>query len=269
MRKLSAIVLSLVAGCSIGDDPKTGDEHVDAAPVPVTGKITANTTWKGTMQLTGITEIAPMVTVSVEAGTTLEFAQGAGIRVNGGLILYGTSAAKIIGKAQAGATVWGPIDVDNGYVHMEYASFTGGSITTNGALAKLEIIDSKMFKASGDYIVMNGGSINMQYSQLGPDQGETDTTHCNLHINSSTTVSILRNNIAGAPYGVMFYGGIGSNFQLNNWYGNMNDVDTQSGVEGNFSYSWFERGAPTAGPGAMIVADELATAKITQAGPRL
>jgi len=268
MRKLSAIVLSLLAGCNVGSDPPKGDEHPDAAPVEVTGTISADTTWSGTMRFTGVTVIAPMVTVTVEPGTVLEFAQSAGIRVQGALFANGTSAGKIIGKAADGATTWGPIAVD-GTVRMTYANFTGGSITTNGALANLEISDSKMFKASGDYIIMNGGSINMQYSQLGPDTGETDTTHCNLHINSSTTVSIVRSNIAGAPFGVMFYGGVGSNFQLNNWYGNSTkDVDTKSGVDGNFSYGWFERGAPMAGPGATITADNLATEKLTQAGPR-
>ena len=268
MRKLSAIVLFTLAGCSIGDDPPKGDEHPDAAPVEVTGTITSDTTWSGTMRFTGVTVIAPMVTVTVEPGTVLEFAQAAGIRVEGALLANGTSAGKIIGKVADGGSVWGPLEV-YGFVRMTYASFTGGSITTNGTLANLEISDSKMFKAAGDYIIMNGGSINMQYSQLGPDAGETDTTHCNLHINSSTTVSIVRSNIAGAPFGVMFYGGVGSNFQLNNWYGNSTkDVDTKSGVDGNFSYGWFERGAPMAGPGATITADNLATEKLTQAGPR-
>ena len=123
--------------------------------------------------------------------------------------------------------------------------------------------------ASGDYLIMNGGDLNMQYSQLGPDQGETDTTHCQIHTNSSTSISVVRSNIAGAPYGIMFYGGVGSNFQLNNWYGNTTkDVDTKSGVEGNFSYGWFEKGPPTAGPGATLTLENLATERITQAGPR-
>jgi hypothetical protein len=269
MRKLPAIILFVLAGCDIGDDPIKGDEHVDAAPVPVTGRITADTTWMGAMKLTGVTEIAPMVTVTVLPGTTLEFAQGAGLRIEGALLASGTSGGTIIGKAETGATYWGPIEVNNGLARLTYVNFTGGGITTNGALASVEIVDSKMWKASGDYIIMNGGSINMQYSQLGPDDGETDTTHCQLHINTSTNVSIFRNNIAGAPFGLMFYGGVGSSFQLNNWYGNTTkDVDTKSGVEGNFSFSWFEKGPPTPGPGAMLTLENLATERIQQAGPR-
>lgn len=269
MRTFSVIVM-LLGACSIGDDPKKGDEHADAAPVPVTGTISADTVWQGAMSFTGVTVIAPSVTVTIEPGTTLAFAQGAGIRVEGALVAAGTAGGAIIGKAEAGATAWGPIEVNNnGLLRMTYVQFTGGSITTNGPAASLEIADSKMWKANGDYIVMNGGSINMQYSQLGPDPGETDTTHCNLHINSSTAVSVFRNNIAGAPFGLMFYGGVGSSFQLNNWYGNSTtDVDTQSGVEGNFSFSWFERGAPMPGPGATLTLENLATERIMQAGPR-
>ena len=60
-----------------------------------------------------------------------------------------------------------------------------------------------------------------------------------------------------------------SSFQLNNWYGNpTKDVDTASGADGNFSGSWFERGAPTAGPGANLTLENLAAERIMQAGPR-
>ena len=267
MRTFCAIVI--LSGCNIGDEPRKGDEHADAAPVPVTGTISQDTIWRGAMSFTGVTVISPSVTVTIEPSTTLTFAQGAGIRVEGALVAAGVSGGTIIGKPDAGATGWGPIEInDGGLARLTYVNFTGGSITTNGPAANLEISDSKLWRAGGDYIVMNGGSINMQYSQLGPDPGETDTTHCNLHINSSTTVSVFRNNIAGAPFGIMFYGGVGSSFQLNNWYGNMKDVDTASGVEGNFSFSWFENGAPTPGPGAMLTLENLATERIVQAGPR-
>ena len=270
MGKLSVIALTILAGCSIGDDPPTGDEHPDDKPVEVTGTISTDTTWKGAMRLTGVTVISAGVTVTVEPGTTLELADQAGLRVEGALLVSGNAGAKVTAKLADGAQYWGPIDVNNGFVRITYGDFTGGQLVTNGPLANLEISDSKFYKANGDYVIMNGGNLNMQYSQLGPDEGETDTTHCNLHINSASTINVIRNNIAGAPFGLMFYGGVGSSFQLNNWYGNSTkDVDTASGVEGNFSYSWFERGAPTPGPGASLTLENLATERITQAGPRL
>ena len=269
MTRAFACALVLIAACKTGDDPTVGDEHIDAPPAPVTGTISANTTWSGTMKFTGVTVIAPMVTVTVEPNTTLEFAEGAGIRVEGALLANGVSGGKIFGKAEAGAVNWGPIDVSGGFVRMTYVDFTGGALYTNGPFAKLEVVDSRFVGGGGDYVVMNGGELNMQYSQLGPDEGEPNATHCQIHTNSSTSISVIRSNIAGAPFGLMFYGGVGSNFQLNNWYGNTTkDIDTKSGVEGNFSYSWFEKGPPTAGPGATLTLENLATERITQAGPR-
>jgi len=267
MSKLAPVVL--LAACSLGDDPETGDEHPDDKPVEVTGTITTDTTWKAAMRFTGVTVIAPGVTVSVEPGTTLEFAQQAGLRVEGALLANGNPGeGKIIAKLEDGGAYWGPIEVF-GFVRITYADFTGGQLTTNGTLANLEIADSRFYQANGDYIIMNGGNLNMQYSQLGPNAGETDTTHCNLHINTATTISVLRSNITGAPFGIMLYGGLDSSFQLNNWYGNpTKDVDTASGADGNFSGSWFERGAPTAGPGANLTLENLAAERIMQAGPR-
>ena len=271
MRKLFAIAFTMLMACGVGDEAPKGDEHdPDPDDPPVTGTISTDTTFMGPNRFEGTTLIAPGVTVTVEAGAELLFAAGSSLRVEGALVISGTSAAKVIAKPDAGATGWGGIAIhDNGSVRIDYADVTGGSLTTNGPAAMLEINDSRMYRAGGDYIIMNGGRLQMMYSQLGPNDGETDTTHCNLHINAAASVSVLRSNIAGAPYGLMFYGGIGSNFQYNNWYGaSVKDVDTKSGVEGNFSYGWFEKGAPTAGPGATIIADNLATERITQAGPR-
>lgn len=268
MRKLCAIAFSILAACGVGEESPTGDEHPDDMDPPITGTISADTTWTGMKKFTGTTVIAPGVTVTVAAGSELLFAGDAGLRVEGALFIEGTSASKVLAKPDTGATGWGGIDV-YGNLRVTYADFTGGNVTTNGPTSNLEINDSRMYRAAGDYVIMNGGRLQMMYSQLGPNQGETDTTHCNLHINAATSISVLRSNIAGAPYGVMFYGGVGSNFQYNNWYGaSVKDVDTKSGVDGNFSFSWFEKGAPTAGPGATIIADNLATERIEQAGPR-
>src|SRR5262249_35997162 len=160
----------------------------------------------------------------------------AGIEIKGAMFVNGTSANKVTMKLAEGATYWGPLEV-YGTLRLNYGDMTGGAVETNGALAIVDIYDTRMYKAAGDYVIMNGGSMTMQYSQLGPNQGETDTTHCNLHINSATKIDVLRSNISGAPYGIMFYGGVGANFQLNNWFTNGKDVDSKSGVSGNFSGS--------------------------------
>jgi hypothetical protein len=282
MRKILAVAfaLPLFAACTVGDDPadpNDGDEHPndnDPNPDPnptgpgVSGTIMSDTTFSGVTRIKGATTIPAGVTVTIAAGSTLDFVNGAAITLAGTMKIEGTAAAKVIARAEAGSTAWNGIDV-SGTLDIKYGDFTGGRITTSGATASLVITDTKMYKAGGDYIIMNGGSINMTYSQLGSAPGETDTTHCNLHINSASTIAITNNNINNAPYGIMFYGGVGANFQTNNWYGAADkDVDTASGVSGDFSNGYFEKGAPTAGPGAQITANNLSATKLIDVGPR-
>ena len=269
MRKLWSIAFVFLAACQTGDTPPEGDEHPDDELPAITGMIDSDMTITGSHRFDGQTLITSKATVTVAPGAELVFAQGAGITVDGRLIVEAAPDTIIRGRVAEGGTTWGPIIV-NGILSLSYVDFTGGQITTNGPAAQAIINDSRMYRANGDYIIMNGGKLDMKYSQLGPNPGEMDTTHCNLHINAAASISVLRNNISGAPYGVMFYGGVGSNFQTNNWFGaSVKDIDTKSGVDGNFSGSWFEKGAPTPGPGATLVLDNLAAERITQAGPRL
>jgi hypothetical protein len=222
----------------------------------------------GPVRIKGATTIPAGVIVTVAAGSTLDFVNGANFVVQGTLKIEGTSAGKVIARAEAGSTGWNGFQV-TGTLDVKYGDFIGGRIFTSGAAASLVITDTKMYQAAGDYIIMDGGTINMTYSQLGAAPGETDSTHCNLHINAATSITITNSNINNAPYGVMFYGGVNANFQTNNWYGaNTKDVDTQSGVSGNFSNGWFEKGAPVAGPGATITATNLSATKLTNVGVR-
>jgi hypothetical protein len=257
----------LAAGCDIGFDPDNGDEHPDPEKPPITGTISADETWTGMRRLQGRTVIAPGVTVTVAEGAELVFAEAAGVEIKGAMFVYGSAGKKVTMKHADGASYWGPLEV-YGSLRVTYGDFTGGAIETNGALANVEVYDTRLYKAAGDYVIMNGGSLTLQYSQLGPNQGETDSTHCNLHVNAATKIDVLRSNISGAPFGIMFYGGVDANFQLNNWFTNGKDVDSKSGVSGNFSGSWFEKGAPSPASGAMFTLDNLASARITQAGPR-
>ena len=68
----------------------------------------------------------------------------------------------------------------------------------------------------------------------------------------------------------MFYGGNNANFTYDNWFSNSVDVHTYVGgpVSGDFSNSWFEKGAPVAASGSVFTLNDLATARLTDAGPR-
>lgn len=278
MSKLLALALAVpLLACTVGGGDDTGgggtgpDGGGGGGGGGVSGTIAADATWTGSVTISGQTVIAAGVTVTVEAGTTISFeAGGVGVNVAGVLAVQGTKAAPVtIGPAAAGGNHGGFVIPTGGALELTYAVQTGGGIRTEGGTAT--IVDSRMSRTSGDFIVMSGGALAMSYSQLGLDAGQTgDTTHCDLHFGGTgNTVSVTHSNIATAPYGLMFYGGTGAVFTGNNWYGNQTHVDTQPGVQGDFTGSWFEGSAPVPASGANLVGlDALATARLADAGPR-
>ncbi len=280
MRNLLVFALALpLVSCTVGDEPGgsgddlPGDEHDTGEDdgggtgtgEGIAGNITADTTWSGSVRIKGATTIDAGVTVTVAPGTTLSFADTTRIQIDGTLNIEGTAAGKVNLQAEAGATYYSGFGV-NGTLTMSYAVFKGGAITLNtGATAT--ITDTKMWGAGGDYLIMNGGTLDMTYSQVGADPGVTDSTHCNLHF-SGGTIKVTRSNINGAPFGLMFYGGTNAIFTNNNWYDSpMKDVDAVAGVSGDFSGSWFQKGQPVSG-GANLTFNNLAPAKLVDAGPR-
>jgi hypothetical protein len=125
--------------------------------------------------------------------------------------------------------------------------------------------------------MMSGGTVDMSYSWIGVDTGETDTTHCDMHFGGSgNVITVTHTNVSSSSYGIMFYGGMNADFKYDNWFTNTTDVDTttSSPVTGDFSSGWFEKGAPS---GTGITASTPAGARLpactgtnndTCAGPR-
>ncbi len=278
MRKLLSIALCLpLAACVIGDvDPGSGDGDDQgggptgggSADGSLTGLITESTTWSGTV-LIGLdrttTQIEPDVTITVSPGTQIKFKQGAGLVIKGTLKIEGTSAGKVVLEPVAdntyGLIVQGALD-------MKYAVMTRGNIQTSAG-SRSTIVDTKMYRAAGDLLIMSGGTVNMSYSQIGPAPGETDTTHCQIHTSGdANTISITRSDINGAPYGLMLYGGQNADFTNNNWYANDIDISTQPGVTGDVSGSYFDGAPPVAGGGATLTANNLSATRLTDAGVR-
>lgn len=284
MRKLLLLALCLpLVACVIGsNDPggTTGDDDGSDDPNnppagTITGLITADATWTGVVRI-GIanntpTRIEPGVTVTVSPGAELKFLSGAGLEIRGTLKIQGTSAGKVqlspeTGSFFGGLTVVGAPTA--GTLEMTYAVMKGGAISTSAGSTST-IIDSKMFGASGDLLIMNGGTVTMSYSQIGADPADgPDGTHCNIHTGgNANTISITRSNINGVPYGLMLYGGQNAILTNNNWYGNTTaDVDTQPGVSADLSGSWFDGPAPVAGSGATLTLLNQAAAKLLDAG---
>ena len=282
MRNLLLLVLCLpLVACVIGsNDPgTTGDDDGSGSnPLPdgtITGLITTDATWTGVVRI-GRTNNAPTriesgVTITVSPGAELKFVGGAGLEIQGTLKIQGTSAGKVqlspeTGNFFGGLTVVGAPTA--GKLEMTYAVMKGGAISTSAGSTST-IIDSKMFGASGDLLIMNGGTVTMSYSQIGADLADgPDGTHCNIHTGgNANTISITRSNINGVPYGLMLYGGQNAILTNNNWYGNSTaDVDTQPGVSADLSGSYFDGPPPVAGTGATLTLANLALAKLIDAG---
>lgn len=272
MRNLLALALSLpLVACVVGNGTEVGDDDgggdgsgsgdgTGGGGGGVSGKISVDTTWADGTKISGNVMIDPGVTVTVAAGAKITVKAGALITVNGILDAAGTSAGNVTfaGDNNGG---WGGIAV-NGELKYSYVTQTGGPISlfTGGTAT---ILDSRFSRVSGDFLMMSGGTLDMQYSAIGLEPGEQDTTHCDMHFGGAgNVIKVTHSNISTSAYGLMFYGGNAADFTYNNWFANTDkDVDTQaaSPVSGSFNNGWFEKGAPT-GPG--ITAQNLATVRL-------
>jgi hypothetical protein len=202
------------------------------------------------------------VTVTVAAGATVNVAGTAGITVQGTLDVQGTAASKATIQPETG-TNFGAINV-SGTMTAAFASIHGAEIQLAGGT--FTATDSKLWGAPGDLLVMNGGTINVTYSNIG--DATSDTTHCNMHFGGTTpnNITIEHNNITSRPYGLMFYAGSNADFKNNNWT-NMIDIEPGiSGVTGDASGSYFAKGQPAGTTG--ITFNNLAAAALADAGPR-
>ncbi|HEY4057047.1 MAG TPA: hypothetical protein VGM39_10580 [Kofleriaceae bacterium] len=259
-----------------GDDGTGGDDGSGSDPgtpgaTTKSGTISSNETWATSIDVTGSLTIAAGVTVTVAPGTTIHIASGGSMTVNGTLDASGgTKAAPIIiAPATAGSFHLGVRLPTGGMLKYSYVTQTGGGISTTGGTAT--IVDSLLSGAQGDYLVMNGGTVDVSYSQIGKDAG-VDSTHCDMHFDGAmpNNIKVTHSNISTTAYGLMFYHGTAADFTYNNWFANTTDVDTNAGVVGDFSNGWFEKAPPTAtgNGGAQLTLNTLATAKLTDAGPR-
>jgi hypothetical protein len=221
--------------------------------------------WSNTVSISGNLTIDPGVTVTAMPGTTINIDGVAGLAVAGTLDLQGTAAAKVTIQPTTGAAFQAITVAMGGSVTAAFAQVHGAEIQLNGG--SFTATDSKLWGAPGDLLVMNGGTINVTYSQIGDPN--TDTTHCNMHFGGTTpanTITIEHNNIASRPYGLMFYSGTNADFKNNNWTNQIDIEPGVSGVTGDASGSYFAKGMPAGTTG--ITYGTLSTIALTDAGPR-
>ena len=80
------------------------------------------------------------------------------------------------------------------------------------------------------------------------------------------TITIMHDNIASRPYGLMFYSGTNANFTFNNWTNQIDIEPGVTGVTGDASNGYFAKGMPTGTTG--ITYNTLSATKLLDAGPR-
>ena len=269
---LCGCLVACVVGSDVPDRDDVPPSGNDGGAIPA--RISTDTTFAGSSTIAVATTIDPGVTVTVTAGATLEFAAGASLAIDGTLDIQGTATSLVTIKG-AGTSLFGGLAVNTGgTLTLNYVVETGGSIYTSGG-STTTIVDSLLYGASGDLVVMNGGTLAMTHSQVGAPPGVADTTHCNLHLGGAgNAITITHTNIVGQPYGLMFYGGTGATFANNNWTCGITgctdhvDVDSQPGVSGDFSNGYFEKAPPVGVAGATITANGLAATPLADAGVR-
>jgi len=250
MRTLLALLL-ILAAC--------GTEATDDGPI--TGSIKEDTTWSGTRELRGFVTIEPGVTVTVDPGTTLNVAVGASIDVEGALDIRGEQGS-VITLATAAGEYWLGVSVAGTFT-MRYGVQSGGAILTNTPAASVTISDSELSNALGDFLIMNGGAMDVQFTNVGLETG--DHTHCNMHVNEAQSITFTHNNNRGVAYGLMLYAGAGD-FRHNNWTGNAYDIEPEPGGTGHFDDSYFANGLPPGVTGSTF--DNLSAAPLADTGPR-
>ena len=239
-RLLLVTCIAACTACSVsGDDTPTDSNGTS-------GHITSDTTWSADQQILVNTTIDAGATVTVAAGTALGIKSTASITVAGTLRFVGTSASKITVGPADGAVTFQGIEVANGGVMtMSYTTVTGGSVLTT-ATANLTILDSQLSHADGDLLIMNGGTIDVEYSAIGVDPPATDSSHCDLHFGGlGNVIRFEHSNASTASYGAMFYSGMAAYFSYDKWFSNQVNVDLQPGVNGDFSNSYFQGAQPT------------------------
>jgi hypothetical protein len=239
-----------------GDGPGTVTE--------VSGHITTATTWMHTIHATGDVIVDKGVTLTIAAGTTVDFGADMTLTVSGKVDIQGTSASKVVFRALTSGTFFGTSVPSGGVITASWLVMTSGSLDIVNS-GNVTLVDSQMSHYGGDLLTMSSGVLTMSYSQIGLELGQHDTTHCNLHVSGAPVIKLTHSNIGGAAFGIMFYGGSSEDFTSNNWFTNGKDVALEAGpvVSGNFSNSWFASGAPS---GAGLSVTNMANARLTTAG---
>jgi hypothetical protein len=154
---------------------------------------------------------------------------------------------------------------------MTYAEQTGGGIVVDGGTVTALDTTFSHDRDGRDFLIVQSGSVDVEYAAFLPASGTNDLIHCDMHANQSgaSTIKVVHTNLSNATNGFDFFGGT-ADLTYDNWFGNETDLYTEAGapVTADASYGWFQNGPPAAAPGSSITASNLSATRISDAGPR-
>jgi hypothetical protein len=273
MKRLLVTVLavSAFAACKKAD-PGGGDDTMtaDAAPLPamttdVGTDVTADTEWSGLVKVHALINVAAGVTLTVDAGTVIQFDGSAGVNVAGTVDVNGAKGNVVTIGPNPTTAFWSDWRVATGTLNMTYVEMKGAGFQISGT-GTLMARDSEFSHHTHDLLVVSGGKVDVQYSWIGEPDGTSDTTHCDMHLEGGNpTVTVSHTNLSSSAYGVMFYTGQSVNFTYDNWFTNSTDMDKFPPTTGDVSFGWFKGGTPTDGN---LTKNSMATSMVSDAGPR-
>lgn len=150
----------------------------------VSGNIASTTTWTaaaGPYVVNGNVTVPIGVTLTIEPGTTVYFAQGTSLTVNGRLVAEGTENRRIRFTRQPGtASTWGGIRFNNTtfdnritYADIDFAS-TGDSITATGSTI---LVDNVVFSGTTRTIIDLSNSSALIRNSVFPTIADSETIH--------------------------------------------------------------------------------------------
>jgi hypothetical protein len=105
-------------------------------PTPtICGRVSANTTWSGTNTLACNLSVASGVTLTLDAGTVVQFSGAYYADVQGRVVANGTAAQPVLWTRQSGVTAgsWGPLYIVGAGSSMDYVTMTYGIGLSAGA----------------------------------------------------------------------------------------------------------------------------------------
>ena len=274
MAAMKVLLALALVGCGTdtgGMMMTTADAPAGANVINVSGHITANATWSDFVNVTGPLTIDPGVTVMVSPGTQIKVVDATtSITLQGTMDIEATKASPATLVPGTAGGHWAGFAIGTGGVlTAHYLIGNGGGVhLSTGGTATL--IDTQMSRDTHDLLTMAGGTADVEYSWIGLEMGQADTTHCAMHLGGAINLKVTHSNISTSVYGTMFYGGTNIDFTYDNWFGNGIDVDTipGSGVSGNFSNGWFAKGNPTGATGTQLTFNNMSATRLTDAGPR-